>query len=306
MSDTGSIEKEDAPKISFSSWNIYRLLFEDAGSSNFTAAIIMLSIISAVQFIPFYMSLSQELPYIECSNNFCMSTNQEDLDNKVQTLCRGGTHLMGQTHYYSLIHRIFLGYTAVMTTFFSFIGVYTLIVRWNKLFGDFHFYKLVLYFSIQMILFFLTTIVSKVIDWDNMSPEAESSILPVDSHGCINLSVIYSYYRPDDLHNQFWILAAIYFPLLLIGIFHFLWHAIKISNTREWIFCLLFTLVCASMCSGWIFSLIINYAAGIQFSSLNISTNLFRIQQIITFSMYSVVFSISLGVFCLRCSKSSS
>jgi len=117
MSDTGSIEKEDAPKVAFSSWNIYRLLFEDAGSSNFITAIIMLSIISAVQFIPFYMSLSQELPYIECSNNFCISTNQEDLDNKVQTLCRGGTHLIGQTHYYSLIHRIFLGYTAVMTTF---------------------------------------------------------------------------------------------------------------------------------------------------------------------------------------------
>jgi len=131
-----------------------------------------------------------------------------------------------------------------------------------------------------------------------MNPDPEYSIIPIDGHGCINISVIYSYYRPDDMNNQFWILAAIYFPLFLIAIFYFLWKAITIRDNREWFFSLLFTLICASMVSGWIFSLVMNYAAGIQFNSLQQSTHLFRIQQIVNFSMVSLVFGFSIIFFC--------
>jgi len=185
-----------------------------------------------------------------------------------------------------------------MTNFSSFLGVYLLMVRWNMLFNEGYCYKLVAYSAIQMILFFLTTAISKIIDWTNMKPTPEYSVIPIDAHGCINISVIYSYYRPDDLHNQFWILAAIYFPLFLISIFHFLWKAIKIQDNREWWFYLGLHLIVASMLSGWAFSLVMNYAAGIQFSSLQDSSDLFRIQQIVNFSMVSLVFGFSIIFFC--------
>jgi len=298
MSDTGSLEK-DTPKV-YSSPNIYRLLFEDTFDSYLIPSLLFLLIISIVQFTPFYMGLDQQLPYIECSNNFCIAPNQEDLDNKVQTLCRGGAHLVGETHYFSLLHRIFLGYTAIMTNFSSFLGVYLLISRWSTFFQEGCGYKFIAYSAIQMILFFLTTTTSKVIDWTNMKPTPEYSVIPIDAHGCINFSVIYSYYRPDDLHNQFWILAAIYFPLFLISIFHFLWKAIKIQDNREWWFYLELHLIGASMLSGWFFSLVINYVAGIQFSSLQQSSDLFRIQQIVNFSIVSLVFAVSIVIFCKR------
>jgi len=109
----------------------------------------------------------------------------------------------------------------------GFLGVALLVLRWDKLFADFHYFKVVAYFAAQSLLFFLDEAIIKVIDWPNMVPDPEYSLIPMDVSGCINISVIYTYYRPDDIHNQYWIIGAIYFPLFLIFIFRFLWDSIK-------------------------------------------------------------------------------
>jgi len=309
MSDTGSIEKEDqnlVPKPHSSSpLSIYHLLFDDTTNpTNIILGVIVLLIISGVQFVPFYMELHEMLPYIQCGGNFCIANNPEDLESKIQTLCRGGDSLLGETHYFSMLHRILLGYTAIMTNFLAFFGVLVLVVHWNKLFAELHYFKVVAYFAAQMTLFFLSTAVIKVVDWNNMKPDSEYSLIPIDATGCINISVIYTYYRPDDIHDQFWILAAIYFPLFIIAIFRFLWNSIKLRSSKEWSFRLGVTILGASTLAGWIFALVINYAAGIQFSVLNDSNRLVRIQQIVNFAVTGVVFLSSMICFCWKRCKS--
>jgi len=297
LGSTSSAGKDDHPSKSFSS-NLYRLLFEDdPDTTKLAPFFFVFFVISVLQFIPLYMGLAETLPYISCTNNFCIGNSFELVESKIPTLCRNAEPDLGETHYFSAFHRFLLAYTAIITNFFGFLGVGLLVFRWNKLFAELHYFKVVAYFAAQLILFFLSTALIKVIDWNNMKPEAEYSLVPADVSGCINMSVIYSYYRPDDIHNQFWIVAAIYFPLFIISMFRFLWDSIKLQDCREWTFSFSLTVIGSSTLAGWIFALIINYAAGIQFSILSDASEQFRNQQIVNLSVTGIVFLTSLGFF---------
>jgi hypothetical protein len=243
------------------------------------------------------MGLDELLPYISCTSNFCIANSLESVESKISTMCRNSNSSLGETHYFSLLHRVLLAYSAILTNFLSFFGLGLLFFRWNKFFAEFNYFKVVAYFAGQCILFFLNTAIIKMIDWNNMKPDHEYTLLPVDVEGCLNLSVIYSYYRPDDIHNQYWIIAAIYFPLFIISIFRFLWDSIKLHDCREWSFSFLITVVGSSTLAGWIFALIINYAAGIQFSMINDSSEHFRNQWIVNLSLTGLVFLISIVLF---------